>query len=371
MSPFRSIEWRDGALRLLDQRALPKEMVYLELRDYREVAEAIRSMVVRGAPAIGAAAAYGLALAANASKAASVEQLMQDLQAAAEILRASRPTAVNLFWAIDRVLERVSSLSEAKVQTLRQAVLNEAHLIAEEDIQANKQIGYNALPLIPNPAKILHHCNTGSLATVGYGTALGIIRTAHESGKRIHAYLDETRPRLQGARLSAWELNQLGIPHTVIVDGASGFLMKKVGIDLCLVGADRIAANGDTANKIGTYNLAIVAKEHRVPFYVAAPTSTIDMSIPSGEDIPIEIRDRSEIAFVGSEQVLPEGSPVLNYAFDVTPAQYITAIITELGIVYPPFKENLPKLLRRGTQNEQGPSYPTTYPELRHELRNL
>ncbi|MCX8062561.1 MAG: S-methyl-5-thioribose-1-phosphate isomerase [Anaerolineales bacterium] len=347
MTTFRSIEWKEDALRLIDQRVLPKETIYLEFRDYQAVADAIKSMIVRGAPAIGAAAAYGLALAANASRATDVQQLIKDVQTAAEVLRASRPTAVNLFWAIDRVLSKVASLSNADVQTVRQAILNEAHHIAEEDIRANQQIGYNAFPLIPNPAKILHHCNTGSLATVDYGTALGIIRIAHENGKQVHAYLDETRPRLQGARLSAWELNQLGIPHTVIVDGASGFLMKKVGIDLCVVGADRIAANGDTANKIGTYNLAIVAKEHGVPFYVAAPTSTIDISIPTGEHIPIEIRDRSEIAFVGSEQVMPDGSPVLNYAFDVTPAQYITAIITEVGIACPPYEESLPKLMQQ------------------------
>ncbi len=347
MSTFRTIEWKDNTLRLIDQRVLPKEIRYLELRDYRQVAEAIRTMIVRGAPAIGAAAAYALALAANQSEASEVAQLMQHLRSAAEVLRAARPTAVNLFWAIDRMLNKVASLPNPNLETVRQAVLNEAHLIAEEDVRANRQIGYHALPLIPNPANILHHCNTGSLATVDYGTALGIIRIAHESGKQVHAYLDETRPRLQGARLSAWELNQLGIPHTVIIDGASGFLMKKVGIDLCLVGADRIAANGDTANKIGTYNLAIVAKEHGVPFYVAAPTSTIDLSSPSGEGIPIEIRDRNEIAFVGSEQVMPEGSPALNYAFDVTPAQYITAIITEVGIAYPPYEESLAKLVRK------------------------
>lgn len=347
MTAFRTIEWKENALWLLDQRALPKETIYLQFKDYRAVAKAIQSMVVRGAPAIGVAAAYGLALAANASKATGGQQLRQELQTAAEVLRASRPTAANLFWAIDRVLNKVSSLEGTDVQSIRQAILNEAHLIAEEDIRANKQIGNNALPLIPNPAKILHHCNTGSLATVAYGTALGIIRTAHENGKQVHVYLDETRPRLQGARLSAWELNQLGIPHTVIVDGASGFLMNKIGVDLCVVGADRIAANGDTANKIGTYNLAIVAKAHGVPFYVAAPTSTIDLSIPSGEYIPIEIRHRNEIAFVGSEQVMPDGSAALNYAFDVTPAQYLTAIITEAGIAYPPFEESLSKLVRR------------------------
>lgn len=345
MTTFRSIEWKDNALKLLDQRRLPAETVYLELRDAQAVAEAIRSMTVRGAPAIGAAAAYGLALAALNSKAGQTAELIQELEQAADILRASRPTAVNLFWAIQRVMDRVNASRHLNADDLRHAILQEAHLIAEEDIRANKQIGMNAQPLIPDPAKILHHCNTGSLATVDYGTALGIIRIAHESGKQVHAFLDETRPRLQGAKLSAWELNQLGIPHTVIVDGASGIVMKKIGIDLCVVGADRIAANGDTANKIGTYNLALAAKAHGVPFYVAAPTSTIDMSIRSGEEIPIEERSAEEITHVGKERIVPEGSPVLNYAFDVTPAHLITAIITEAGIAYPPYEESLARLM--------------------------
>lgn len=345
MTTFRSIEWKDDTLFLLDQRRLPVETTYLALRDPKAVADAIRTMVVRGAPAIGAAAAYGLALAALNSTASTVEGLMGDLEEAADVLRASRPTAVNLFWAIRRVMDQAYSQRVLGVASLRQAVLQEALAIAEEDIRANKQIGHNAQPLIPNPANILHHCNTGSLATVDYGTALGIIRIAHESGKRIHAYLDETRPRLQGAKLSAWELKQLGIPHTVIVDGASGFVMRKIGIDLCVVGADRIAANGDTANKIGTYNLALVAKAHGVPFYVAAPTSTIDLSIPSGDEIPIEERSAEEITHVGAERIVPEGSPVLNYAFDVTPAHLITAIITEVGIAYPPFEASLARLL--------------------------
>ncbi len=349
MTTFRSIEWQDNALRLLDQRKLPAETVYLELRDPQMVAEAIRTMVVRGAPAIGAAAAYGLALAALHSTAQRTTDIVREVEQAADLLRASRPTAVNLFWAIQRVMDKVRASRDLTPDALRDIILREAHAIAAEDIQANKQIGLNAQPLIPNPAKILHHCNTGSLATVDYGTALGIIRIAHERGKQVHAYLDETRPRLQGAKLSAWELNQLGIPHTVIVDGASGFVMRKIGIDLCVVGADRIAANGDTANKIGTYNLALVAKAHGVPFYVAAPTSTIDMSIRCGDDIPIEERDAEEITHVGSERVVPEGSPVLNYAFDVTPADLITAIITEKGVAYPPFTESLPRLM--GTDN--------------------
>ncbi len=345
MTTFRSIEWQDNALRLLDQRKLPAETVYLELRDPQMVAEAIRTMVVRGAPAIGAAAAYGLALAALHSTAQRTTDIVREVERAAELLRVSRPTAVNLFWAIQRVMDKVRASRDLTPDALRDIILREAHAIAAEDIQANKQIGLNAQPLIPNPAKILHHCNTGSLATVDYGTALGIIRIAHERGKQVHAYLDETRPRLQGAKLSAWELNQLGIPHTVIVDGASGFVMRKIGIDLCVVGADRIAANGDTANKIGTYNLALVAKAHGVPFYVAAPTSTIDMSIRCGDDILIEERGAEEITHVGTERVVPEGSPVLNYAFDVTPADLITAIITEKGVAYPPFTESLPRLM--------------------------
>jgi len=345
MTTFRSIEWKNNTLKLLDQRKLPAETNYLELHDPQSVAEAICSMTVRGAPAIGAAAAYGLALAALNSTANEKQALIEEIEQAATLLRASRPTAVNLFWAIQRVMDKVYAIQHLDAAALRQMVLQEAHLIAEEDIRSNKQIGINAQPLIPNPAKILHHCNTGSLATVDYGTALGIIRIAHESGKKVHAYLDETRPRLQGAKLSAWELNQLGIPHTVIVDGASGFVMKKVGIDLCVVGADRIAANGDTANKIGTYNLALAAKAHGVPFYVAAPTSTIDMTIQSGDEIPIEERNAEEITHVGKERIVPEGSPVLNYAFDVTPAYLITAIITEVGIAYPPYEESLARLM--------------------------
>ncbi len=345
MTTFRTIEWKNDALVLLDQRRLPAETIYLELRDPQAVAEAIRAMTVRGAPAIGTAAAYGLALAALNSTADLTADLIAEIEQAAELLRASRPTAVNLFWAIQRVMDKVHASRDLSPAALREVILQEAHAIADEDVRANKQIGYNAQPLIPNPAKILHHCNTGSLATVDYGTALGIIRIAHESGKQVHAYLDETRPRLQGAKLSAWELNQLGIPHTVIVDGASGFVMKKVGIDLCVVGADRIAANGDTANKIGTYNLALAAKAHGVPFYVAAPTSTIDMSIRSGDEIPIEERSPEEITHVGKERIVPEGSPVLNYAFDVTPAYLITAIITEVGIAYPPFEESLARLM--------------------------
>ncbi len=345
MSTYKTLEWRDGTLRMLDQRALPLQTIYLDYTDYRAVAQAIHDMVVRGAPAIGAAAAYGLALAAQQSAANEAAALRDDLGQAAQVLRASRPTAVNLFWAIDRVLARVHASNYSTVSALRAATLDEAHAIADEDVRSNKQMGLYALPLIPDTANIFHHCNTGALATVDYGTALGIIRTAHEHGKKVHVFVDETRPRLQGARLTAWELEQLDIPYTVIADGASGHFMRTVGADLCVVGCDRVAANGDTANKIGTYNLALVARAHSVPFYIAAPTSTIDLNLPNGDAIPIEERAPREITHVGSEQITPDDAHVANPAFDVTPAQYITAIITEAGVAYPPFETSLREMV--------------------------
>ncbi len=322
---------------ILDQRRIPEEKVFLELFTPEEVARAIREMAVRGAPAIGAAAAFGIALAALRGG---------DLAEADRVLRASRPTAVNLFWALDR-MKRIWAGFEGSPEALARRLVEEAERIAEEDVEANKRIGRHALPFIPDEAKILHHCNTGSLATVDYGTALGIIRIAHEAGKKVHVFLDETRPRLQGARLSAFEMNELGIPHTVIADGASGHVMKTFGIDLVVVGADRIAKNGDTANKIGTYNLAIAARYHGVPFYVAAPTSTIDLGAPTGDAIPIEERAPEEVTHCGPVRVVPEGSPVYNPAFDVTPAELITAIITEVGIAYPPYEESLPALVEK------------------------
>jgi methylthioribose-1-phosphate isomerase len=252
---------------------------------------------------------------------------------------------VNLFWAIDRMLECSSDPKLDSVETLKQAVLAEAHVIAEENVQMNIQIGLNALPLIPDKATIIHHCNTGALATVDYGTALGVIRAAHEHGKQVLALVDETRPRLQGGRLTAWELKEYGIPFKVIADSASGYYLRKGEVDLCVVGADRIAANGDTANKIGTYNLAVVAHENGVPLYVVAPTTTVDMSTPTGDAIEIEERPAREVTHVGDWQITPDDVEVGNPAFDVTPAKYITGIITERGIAYPPLKENLAKLM--------------------------
>lgn len=346
---YRSIEWlKDtGTLRLLDQRHLPEKTEYLDYTDPAEVATAIRDMVVRGAPAIGATAAYGLALAATRTQAADARALRAELDSAAQTLAASRPTAVNLFGAIRRVMGRVADDKLDTVARLRDAVLAEAHAIAEEDVWINKAIGANALPLLPDNCTAIHHCNTGSLATVDYGTALGIIRTAHENGKRINVLVDETRPRLQGAKLTSWELKELGIPHRVIADGASGHFMRTEQVDFCVVGCDRVAANGDTANKIGTYNLAVVAHENGVPFYVAAPTTTIDLDTPTGDEIEIEERTPDEVHFVGNTRITPEGVDVGNPAFDVTPARYITAIITERGVVYPPYEENLRRIMQQ------------------------
>ncbi|MCB9137042.1 MAG: S-methyl-5-thioribose-1-phosphate isomerase [Caldilineaceae bacterium] len=345
MTTYRSIEWRGDSVRLLDQRRLPHVTEYLDFTDYRALADAIQAMVVRGAPAIGAAAAYGLALTAAQSQAQDVAALRGELVGAAAVLRAARPTAVNLAWAVDRMLRCSVEPDIAGVDALREAMLDEANAIAAEDVRTNRQIGLNAMELVPQGATIIHHCNTGSLATVDYGTALGVIRTAHEQGKQVHAYLDETRPRLQGAALSAWELIQLGVPHTVIVDGASGHIMRTRGVDLCVVGCDRVAANGDTANKIGTYNLALVAHAHGVPFYVAAPTSTIDLATPTGDDIAIEERGPEEVTTIGGVQVTPAGANVANPAFDVTPAAYITAVITEMGIARPPYGESLRRMV--------------------------
>lgn len=361
MDAFRSIEWTGGKLRLLDQRLLPLETTYRDYISYIDVASAIRNMVVRGAPAIGVTAAFGLAIAAQESTAQTLLAFLTDLKAAGDHLIAARPTAVNLSWAVSHLLalaaddidqqtspNTVTKVSEKEaIALLKQTLLDEAKAIYQADIDICKQLGINAQELIPNPANVIHHCNTGALAAVDYGTAIGIIRVAHEQGKQIYAFLDETRPRLQGASLSAYEMQAFGIPHTVIVDGASGYVMRTRQIDACLVGCDRVAANGDIANKIGTYNLAVVARAHKVPFYVACPTSTLDMTIASGNEIEIEERPASEITQVKEQQITPTETPVFNPAFDVTPAEYVSAIVTEKGIVYPPYKDNLKGLANK------------------------
>ncbi len=347
MASFYTVKWLEpGLVSMIDQRVLPHEVIYNEYKNPVAVAKAIKDMVIRGAPAIGAAAAFGLALVPWHDKSGDLKAVLTELESAAEILRASRPTAVNLFWAIDRMMRLVKEGTYSNVTELRDVLLNEAQVIADEDVEINLAIGKNAQQLIPEDAVIFHHCNTGSLAAVDYGTALGIIRLAHEEGKNVFAYVDETRPRLQGARLTAWELLQYGVPFKVVADSTSGHYMRTQKVDLCVVGTDRVAANGDVANKIGTYNLAVVAHENNVPFYVALPKSTIDMNTPSGDMIKIEERPPREVTHVGTWQITPDNTPVGNPAFDVTPAKYITAFITEDGIVYPPYEENLAKLFK-------------------------
>ncbi len=338
---MRSIEWHNGKVRMIDQRLLPAEFRLVEYKDHREVARAIRTMVIRGAPAIGAAAAFGMVLAARGARAQDRNGLLADLRAAAETLRAARPTAVNLSWALARLLRRAEA--EPDFVAIPDALLAEAQALADEDVEVNRRLGEHGAPLIRDGDTILHHCNTGALATVDYGTALGVVRTAHEQGKRVHVLVDETRPRFQGARLTAWELQQLGIPFTLIADSAAGHFMRTGQVGIVLVGADRVAANGDVANKIGTYQLAVVAEANGVPFYSCVPTSTIDLSLPTGDDIPIEERPAEEVtgAIYQGRPIAPEGVRVANPAFDVTPHRYVTGIVTESGIAYPPFEVSL------------------------------
>ena len=344
---MRTIEWDPkGVVKMIDQRKLPLEFVVVEFDDYRDVGVAIKDMYIRGAPAIGAAAAFGLALAGQQSQAATREDLLTDLEAAAGELRATRPTAVNLSWALARMLSKARSFKSETIEALRQELIIEAQRIADEDVAINRRMGAHGAMLIEDGFNILTHCNAGALATVDYGTALAPMRTAHAQGKAIHVWVDETRPRLQGARLTAWELMNEGIPMTLIADNVAGHLIRTGQVDLILVGSDRTAANGDVANKIGTYKLAVLAKESGVPFYAVVPTSTIDLAMPNGDDIPIEIRDAEEGTHPGGCQVAPDGVRVLNLAFDVTPHRYVTGIITENGIAYPPFQQSLRRMVK-------------------------
>ncbi len=337
---IRPILWDEKGLWLLDQRLLPWREKYLCLKTWQEVREAIRAMVVRGAPAIGISAAIGMVLAAQAIKARSHRDFLAKLKRAGEGLKKARPTAVNLAWAVERMLKKAEAEREDPLEALRA----EAIKIWEEDIEANRKMGRLGASLLPHKGAILTHCNAGALATGGYGTALGVIRAAFEAGKEIEVIADETRPWLQGARLTAWELKKVGIPVTVIPDVASGSLMRAGRIVACVVGADRIAANGDVANKIGTYNVAVLAKENSLPFYVAAPRSTIDLATKKGEDIPIEWRDEREVHFCGEKRITPRGVAAANPAFDVTPARYVSAIITEQAVVKPPYETGLKSL---------------------------
>lgn len=340
---------QDGVVRLIDQRKLPHHLVVAEMRDHRTVARAIREMWIRGAPAIGAAAAFGLALAALESPATTRADLLRDLEQAAAELRTTRPTAVNLGWALERMLSRARTLN-VPAGDLREAMVAEAQRIADEDVEMSRRMAHHGASLIADGDTILHHCNTGPLATVDIGTALGCLIEAHRQGKHIHVLVDETRPRLQGARLTAWELMQSGVPMTLIADNAAGYYLYSGRVQKCFVGSDRVAANGDVANKIGTYKLAVVAKENGVPFYAVMPSSTIDLALPSGREIPIEERGADEVTTIEGVRIAPEGVAVGNPAFDVTPHRYISALVTEKGIVYPPFEVNLPRSLAAGEE---------------------
>ena len=348
------VSWSAGAIRLLDQTRLPEEEAYVEIVDCATLANAIRKMRVRGAPALGVAAAYGLALAASRSSSTDPKTLLAEMQEAASLLRATRPTAVNLAWALKRVM--AAARGSAGATEIAEAALSEARSIHQEEIEAGRAIGRFGADLVTDGATIVTHCNTGALATAGYGTALAVVRTAHEQGKRIHVIVDETRPFLQGARLTAWELQRLGVPFTLIVDGAAGDMMRRGRVDCVIVGADRIAANGDVANKIGTYSLAVLAKENSLPFYVAAPTSTIDPSVASGDEIPLEERPAEEVTTLAGKRIAPKGVLAANPAFDVTPARYVAAVITEKGAARPPFEETLAQSWKNGKSIRIGAS---------------
>jgi len=332
---------------MIDQRRIPWELAFVDLPTYQAVAESITNMTVRGAPAIGASAAFGLALAAHTSTAATIDALLSDLREAARVLKASRPTAVNLAWAVDKLMAIAENGTITHPDELRARLLTEAQYIADNDVAINRRMGAIGAELVRDGDTILHHCNTGALATVDFGTALGVIRAAHEQGKRIHVLLDETRPRLQGARLSAWELEQLGVSYDILPDTAAGFYMQRGEIQLCLVGADRVAANGDFANKIGTYQVGVLAKENGIPFYTVAPTSTVDLALTSGAQIPIEERDKREVLQPYGFALVPEHYHARNPAFDVTPNRYLSGIVTEHGIARAPFTESLPRLVNR------------------------
>src|ERR1017187_3871678 len=341
---IQTLEWTEHGVRFIDQTKLPTEEVYVTCTTHQQVAEVIRSMVVRGAPAIGVAAAMGIALGVSNSKAESTGDLKHDFDQICDLIGKTRPTAVNLFWAIRRMQEKFERIRIRPIPQIKQDLIEEAQRMHAEDIAANQAMGRHGATLMPSAGGVLTHCNAGALATAGYGTALGVIRAAVEQGKKIHVYADETRPFLQGSRLTAWELMKDGIPTTVISDNMAGAMMKQGKIGAIVVGADRIAANGDVANKIGTYTVAVLAKENGIPFYVAAPISTIDLACPDGDDIPIEQRDPREVTHIAGKQMVPDGVEIENPAFDVTPAKYVAAIITERGIARAPYLESLQRL---------------------------
>lgn len=344
MSSFKTIEWKDDRVIMIDQRKLPLEEVYVECMSFEDVARAIKEMVIRGAPAIGVAAAMGIALGAIKSNKRDRIEFLAEMKEIATVISGTRPTAVNLFWAVKRMMNLVDENKDRNIDLIKERLAEEAKKICEEDIQICKRIGKVGSDLIKDGSSILTHCNAGALATAGYGTALGVIRAAFEDGKRIRVIATETRPFLQGARLTAWELDKDGIPVTLITDNMAGYVMSKGMVNAVVVGADRIALNGDVANKIGTYSLSILAKFHKIPFYVAAPISTIDYNCPSGDLIPIEMRDVREVTHILGNKIAPDVD-VLNPAFDVTPNEHVGSIITENGVANPPFFESLRTLL--------------------------
>jgi methylthioribose-1-phosphate isomerase len=341
---IQTLEWTNQGVRFINQTKLPTEETYITCETHEQVADVIRTMVVRGAPAIGIAAAMGIALGAKNSKAETVADLKREVDRICDIMGKTRPTAINLFWAIRRMQEKFERESSRPIAQIKQDLIEESKRMHAEDIAANQAMGRHGATLMPSEGGVLTHCNAGALATAGYGTALGVIRAAFEQGKKIHVYADETRPFLQGSRLTAWELMKDGIPTTVISDNMAGAMMRQGKIGAIVVGADRIAANGDVANKIGTYTVAVLAKENGIPFYVAAPISTIDLSCPHGDKIPIEQRNAKEVTHIAGKQMVPDGVSVENPAFDVTPAKYVNAIITERGIAREPYGESLQKL---------------------------
>jgi methylthioribose-1-phosphate isomerase len=349
----RTVWWEDDQVKMIDQRILPLRFEINSYSRYEAVAEAITDMVVRGAPAIGATGGFGMALAAQQSPASDRDSLLADLDRAKVLLDAARPTAVNLSWATSRVMDLVRHLMLTNVDDIRSSIVAEAQRIADEDVEINKRMGAFGAEVVPQDANILHHCNTGTLAAVDYGTALGVVRGAVEAGKNVHVWVDETRPRLQGARLSAWELMRDNIPMTLIADNAAGMLMRTGKVDVVLVGADRVAANGDVVNKIGTYKLAVLAQENGIPFYSVSPTSTVDLALAHGDLIPIEERGWDEVAKFGGQQIAPDDVPVYNPAFDMTPHRYLTGIVTEEGVCYPPFETNLARAVEAAERRRQ------------------
>jgi methylthioribose-1-phosphate isomerase len=348
---IKTLEWTDAGVRFIDQTKLPTEETYVTCKNYEEVADAIRTMIVRGAPAIGVAAGMGVALGTLQSRAQTLPELERDFDTICNVLAGTRPTAVNLFWAIRRMRDKFEGLRALPVEMIKAEIVAEAQRMHVEDIAANEAMGQHGAVLLPSAGAVLTHCNAGALATAGYGTALGVIRAAVASGKKLSVYADETRPFLQGSRLTAWELMKDGIPTTLIADNMAGAMMRQGKVDAVIVGADRIAANGDVANKIGTYTVAVLAKEHGIPFYVAAPTSTVDLNTADGSGIPIEQRAATEVTHLAGKQIAPDAVRVENPAFDVTPSKYVTAIITERGVARAPYQASLAELVASVKKN--------------------